>query len=384
MSVAAPELIDAPVAGPVERKITAPEVIIPANDIDVGLTATLNTNGFVAVTLGMGADPITFTREVVESERRGLPAWRFRKEYLRDWDAQSGAPVFDTEWVERQRKYCCDPVWRYDVEPEIGDDGNPVLWRSSGLPKLKLVPSQGGRLKVFISPDWQPPEIPAGSMSVRVAFAMGIDVGEGVGASDSTIQVFVGSTREQAAVFKDNRIQPAELGRIAACIARWYNDALICPMRKMHGITTLRAMLEVGYTRIWRHHQPGGLIEVAAQDLGWKKGEATDDVLFGRWIDAMQFDRVTLHDLETVQQHSQYIYDDMGRVCHQKLKLLPVTARYQHGDLVVGAAAAYRACMDLPRYRQTTPFTIPADSFEGIRRHADRMDARRAHTEEDW
>ncbi len=66
-----------------------------------------------------------------------------------------------------------------------------------------------------------------------------MDVSEGVGESDSTVEVFAGDTREQAAELADNHMTPAELGRFAAAVARFYNDALVCCVRPMHGMQKL-------------------------------------------------------------------------------------------------------------------------------------------------
>jgi len=359
-------------------QILEPTVLMPGNEIDIGLTATLNRNGFVAVNLGMGADPETFTPELVASEEAGMPGWRFRKEYLRDWDAQSGQPVFEHEWIERQRARACEPVCLMDVETVLNESTGEIERDKLGNPRLRLVEAEHGRIRIFLKPDAKPPNAPP-MFDVRRACAIGMDVGEGVGASDSTIQVFFSDTREQAAAFNCNQVHPGELGRIAVLLARFYNNALICCVRKMHGITTLRAMMDEGYPRIWRWKDPRHVSLTNSKNAGWARGESSDELLFGKWGDALEHDTCILHDLETIEQHAQYIYDDLGRVCFQKLKSLPVEARGRHGDLVVGAALAYRACLDMPQYVKITAPDIEPYSFADRRKMFDEQNKRRTN-----
>jgi len=360
--------------------ITKPTVLIPPNNIDIGLTARPNRNGFVAVDLGMGADPETFTSALVASERAGMPSWRFRKEYLRDWEAQSGQPVFEAEWLDWQRLREREPLYCLDVRDQCDLEGE-VMRRDDGQPIRELHKTPRGRIRVFVDPSDSPASLPAGIAGGRRSFAMGIDVSEGVGSSDSTIVVMASDTKEQAAAFNCNRTHPGELGRIAALLARYYGDALVCPVRKMHGITTIRAMVDDGYTRIWRHAAAGRLVELESSELGWKKGESSDELLFGRWGDALQNDWCKLHDMETVRQHTQYIYDELGRIVFQSLSSLPLEARARHGDLVVAAALAYRACLDLGLYRMLQPYEAPEGSL-AARRAARKARRRKAQLQE--
>jgi len=332
-----------------------------------GLTARGNRNTFVAVDLGMEADPGTFTPELIESEKAGMPGWRFKKEYLRDWDAQTGQPVFEEEWIDRQRQNARDPIERLDIH-RVTRDG--IVQRDRlGHVKYILVPKAKGRLKIFTRPDSQPAGWTEGSPRVIRAAGMGMDVGEGVEKSDSTLAVMFADTRELAATLACNRIRPGQLGRFAAAVGRHYNNALICCVRKMHGLTALRAIADSGYPMIWHNRDPKKTAQLQSKDLGWPRGEATSDLLFGKWIAAMETEGLaTLRCLETIEQHRAYIYDDLGRPTHQRLKSQPVAVREKHGDLVIAAALAYRACIDIPKFRKAAKDAAPAESPAGRRR----------------
>ena len=315
-------------------KITRPTVLIPGNEIDVGLHARLNSNGFVAVTLGMGADPETFTPELVAAEQAGMPGWRFQREYKRVWDAQRGVPVFEEPWLAHQEAGCRDPLWRMDINA----DG-------------KLEKSRNGRVFIWIDPAEPPPGMPDEWTQATRLFGLGADVGKGVAESDSTCVGFAVDTMEQAVEFRDNTISASDHGRMLAAIGRYLNDALICCVNKMHGIEAIRSMIAAGYARIWRTKVQGHLTEYNAKTIGWMRGEASDDVLFDPWIDAVQYAKIQLRSVTCVLQHRHYIYDQYGRIVHQRLADEAIELRKRHSDLVIAAALALPACRDMPKYR---------------------------------
>ena len=328
-------------------QIDEPTIVMPGNQYDIGITARPCKTGFVAVALGMGADPIAFPPEIIEGERAGMPGWRFRKEYLRDFGAAAGQPVFEPDWLDVQQRALRPPItrYRYAIDPAKG--------------QAHLIEDGRGDLRVFVQPDSTPGELPQ-ARQVKRSYAIGIDVGEGVGQSDSTIQVFAVDNREQAACFASNTIRPTDLGRVAAAVARMYNNALICCVRKMHGVTTLRALMDdAHYKHLWRTKMVDRSTEQSAASYGWPGGESSSPYLFGKWIDAIQHNTCILHDQTTLDQHRQYIYDEMGRITQQTLADMPVEVRERHGDLVVACALAYRACLDQPRYKSIGPGKQP-------------------------
>ncbi len=368
-----------------------------------GLTATPTAREIVVVNLHYTADPESITPDVLDRERARLgcrrntdgtwhTTWQWQKEMELDWQAQSGKPVFG-DCLDHQRQFIAEPLyaldWNFDplamtkdqfiAEPPEGmawDHGQQMpaqrdgddrvvlghgFWRLDDRKKERvldafLVRQEGGRVKVWHSPRSQPEHLPEHSERVVRAAGIGMDVSEGVAASDSTIVVMFADNREQAAEFADNEIHPAELGRMGAAVARYYNNALVCCVRKMHGITTLRTMRdECGYSYLWRSTDPNKTTEVSTANLGWGGGEASSPYLFGKWLDAMEKHEPILHSLTLVDQMRQYIYDEAGRITHQRLVNLSTAVRERHGDLVIGAALAYRACLDLPKFKKIKP-----------------------------
>jgi hypothetical protein len=328
--------------------ITEPTVLIP------GLTARRNSTRIVAVDLHYSADPLGMTDEKLEmlaDEMGGRDTWRWRKEMELDPYAQAGEALFLGEWLDWQRRQCCNPIRLMDVDPAGSS----------------LAEHPSGKVKTWLEPRALPKDLPELVESAERTFGIGMDVGAGTGASDSTIVVMCAQGFEQAAEFKSNRILPWNLGLLAVAVAHYFNDALICCVQKMHGSSAIRAMVAAGYTRLWRTRVANRIAETPTKNLGWPHGEIPDKLLYDRWAKALSEHATILHGVETVEQHRQYVFDEEGRPCFQRHKGLNPTARQQHADLVVAAALAYRACRDLPKFIHPVTRLLPQETLAGRR-----------------
>jgi len=316
------------------------------------------STGFVAVDLGMGADPEAFTEEVIESEARrmgGRDSWRFRKEYLRDFDAQSGQPVFDPRWIDVQRARQRNPKFCMRV------DSTSKLVRCAGA----------GPIKIFVEPGDRPPGMPLRAVDRQVG--IGADIGEGVGGNDSAAVGLFADTGEEAFEFRANNIRPDKFGLALVELGRMYNTALICPVRKAHGITTLRAMVDAGYGRIWRSRDPRRYTQTPTNLLGWPWGEVThNNLLLDKWSAVLERDGVVLYGMDLIEEHSQFIFDDNGRPTVQSGKTLSLDARARHGDLVIAAGLANIAVADMPKYRNVKTLPSPGNCYAWRRKQRDR------------
>lgn len=310
------------------NETTERTIVIP------GMSVARNRTGFMAVDLSYRADPDGWDDGRIAATKAAVPAWKWAKEMERDWEAQSGIPVFDNTALAKQREGARNPFYYMDLD----ENGN-----------LERRPH--GRLRVFMDPRDQPRGLPSGMVGVTRSFAIGSDVSEGVGASDSTIEVFSVDTREQAAELADNMITPSQLGRFLVAVAKYYNNALICCVRKMHGLTVLREIVDSGYRNVWHSRIESRVFPKRAKDMGWPKGESSDEMFYDTYKNALESHELHLRSLACIEQHTQYIYDGSGRITHQGLADMPVTLRLRHGDMVIGCALAWRACVDAPKFK---------------------------------
>ena len=348
--------------------------IVESTRLMQGLVARPLSTGLVRLDIDIDADPIGLNSETVAQLARvmgGVNSWRWRKEMLRDADAQSGEGVFDGSWIEAQRGNVRQPLKRM----EVASDGT-------------LYEKSDGRIRIWILPDQLPMELPSGADSAVMTFGIGMDVGAGTGQSDSTIEGFAVQNMEQAFEFNSNNITPANLGRVAVAIAKYYNDALVCCVQKMHGVTAIRSMLDLGYTNLWRNTAPDKMVETASGGrIGWVHGENSSALLMdrvgdrlegaadGAEVDVLSARSVIVHSADLLDQLRMYIYDESGRATLSKHKDLNTMARKQHGDLVIGSGLSIRACMDSPPYKNPRvgrPKAYTSEWFMQRHRNADR------------
>ena len=346
-------------------------IITEATAVAPGITARLNKTGWVAVDLSYEADPVAFTPQIIETEKARMPDWMWEQEYCRNFSAQVGKPVFAPAWLRMQEPYITPPLWRF-------------TWQRRAK---KLVSDQDGDVLVWIHPESQPPGKPPGMETVVRSFAMGLDIGEGVGRSDSAIVGFVGDTKEQAFEFRSNELTPNEMGSLAAALGRMFNQALVLCVRKMHGLTTIREMIDTeGYGRLWMDTIKDKYTEVTSDRIGWRGAEASDENLFGPWRKAIQENLVTIHSAELKHQLGQYVFDEFGRIVHQTLVNESVQLRQRHGDVAVAGGLAWRAACDLPLFEAQVPIDdAPYQSLNWRKQQRDERNRRsKAQEEERW
>lgn len=302
-----------------------------------GLSAWPLDTGFVAVDLGFECDPDSFPEAIMDLERKRLPAWMFRKEYLRDWDAQIGMPVFDVEKLDAAKVHLRNPLYRMDLD-------------GSG----ELTVRKGGRLAVYMEPDAQPENLPDNVKSVKRGFVIGMDVSAGVGLTDSTMEVFSADTLEQAAELADPNITPQTLGIFAAAVGRWYNNAMINCVNKIHGLTTIRAIVDdCKYFYVWHNRLASGVVQRRTDKLGWGKGEQTDELLFDTYLHSLEAGNVTIRSKQCHTQHYQYVWDEKGKACLKKRVGENEMLRRRHADMVVGCGLAFRCAQDVMKTKGT-------------------------------
>jgi hypothetical protein len=82
-------------------------------------------------------------------------------------------------------------------------------------------------------------------------YVMGTDGAEGKGLDYSNSDILEAKTLRHVASLRDNVLEPAEHGRLAAALAKWYNDAW-CMVERSHGEAIL-VQLTVAGCRLYHH-----------------------------------------------------------------------------------------------------------------------------------
>jgi len=96
--------------------------------------------------------------------------------------------------------------------------------------------------------DWVTLEEPQENHS----YAVGVDIGGGVGRDYSVIYVLSKNTGCPVCIFRSNKVSPIELAQYIQTAATQYNNALVLIEANNFGLATINELGHLGYNRIWK------------------------------------------------------------------------------------------------------------------------------------
>ena len=216
----------------------------------------------------------------------------------------------------------------------------------AGSPRIAFLPREHGELTLFRKPD------PGKTYIIGSDSAEGIDANDGQGESNPDFAVSIVREREtgdQAATLRA-RLEPAEHGRYAALLGRYYNNACQIPEANNTGIAMIDGLLAAGYPAGLIYHR----VMQADQDpperahrLGWKTTTVTRPQLISWYDAAIREMSIYIRDPIVAQEARTFVIKPNGRPEHQK---------GCHDDCVFADALTVVGIMQMPKPR------APADA----------------------
>lgn len=169
----------------------------------------------------------------------------------------------------------------------------------------EFVDDPGGPLSV-----WKPPEPP-------LSYSLGMDVGEGVGADYTVIQVICNETGEQVASYRSNRVRAEMAGVDAYLLGSWYNFGLLGVERNGPGLATLavceRGMAEypwmTGYANLYYHTYTDRKIPEETRRLGWITDKTSKEAMLSRLTCTFESKGLTLNSRLTLLEMQGFVWD---------------------------------------------------------------------------
>ena len=195
-------------------------------------------------------------------------------------------------------------------------------------------------------------------------YAVGVDIGEGVGGDYSVISV-VDHQLRQCAVWSDNRTPPEQVGELAVRIAAGYHNALLLIESNKAGAEAIRAARRLGYGNFYMEKSVTGV----AKDWMTKGNQfsSNKEMLYGHARTQMNAKRVEVNDPLTVDELTNIGLDRKGSINGRDKKhddramawVLAVWAARRiekwHVDLHEEVNKAF-GLSDAPEMRATLPF----------------------------
>lgn len=219
--------------------------------------------------------------------------WQLHQEYPRSAEEafiKSGNPYFDLDMVlslERERK--TKPI------------ATGYLHEVTSLRDFEFRAGSRGPLQV-----WEYPRLDQ-------SYVIGADVAEGLEYGDySSAFVSELSTGEIVAEWHGH-IEADVFGRELAKLGWWYNGALVGVESNNHGLTTLVALRDQSYQRIYYRYTYDERTRSQSRKMGWRTSRVTKPLMLDELGMALREDGIKLRSEKAYAELKTYVRDERGQ-----------------------------------------------------------------------
>lgn len=250
-------------------------------------------------------------------------------EYDIDYGGSDGK-YFDSEAISDLRENCREPL----------HIGHANEWIDHlGVNDMGLTP-----LRLWFHPtaDKKVPQ--------DTVYAMGIDVSQGTGASDSCISVADKRTGEKVASYMTNRLLPQDFAKLAAAIANWFSTpqgyCLMAWEGNGPGSVFGKAIVEnIHYPHLYYHKVGDTKGAKRSKRPGWFSNKELKQELFDKYRDALFKRQFINRELVALAQCEDYVFDKNSGIVHVKARDSQIASESKdnHGDMVIADAIAWTA-----------------------------------------
>lgn len=199
----------------------------------------------------------------------------------------SGRPVFDMEKIKRHINF-------------LRENPPKPLTISFTKPFLSMYPKL---MTVFKAPE--------GSKK----YIIGADVAEGLeGGDSSSARIYeVGSMTEVA--FFHGKIDPDHFGRVLVELAKIYHEALLVPEINNMGHTTLTAIKDEGYLKVYMREVKDEIdASKVTVKMGWRTTKTNKQTLLNKFIAAYRDTNIRVMDIDVLREMLRLTRGDGGEV----------------------------------------------------------------------
>lgn len=202
----------------------------------------------------------------------------------------------------------------------------------SSVPRLVTDPT--GPLEI-----WKIPEHPHG-------YSLGMDVGEGVAADYTVIQVICNETAEVAARYRSHRVRAETAGVDAYLLGAYYNFGLLGIERNGPGLAALaaceRGLSEypqmTGYPNLYYHTYTDRKIPEETRRLGWITNKTTKEAMLSRLALTFESRGLKIYSRTTLFEMQGFVWDAEKKTFRQNYK--SPDSRLTHDDEIMALAIA--------------------------------------------
>jgi hypothetical protein len=279
-----------------------------------------------ALSHGLSPDQVKWARFTKKNQCHN--SWeKFHQEYPAAADLAflfTGMPWFDHEAIRNLLQLVCrPPLHRGYLKFADSCSQEPVFHENPDGP-------------LWI---WKHPES-------GFTYSLGMDVGEGVGADYTVVQVICNETGEVGARYCSNRVRAESAGVDAYLLGIYYNFGLLGIERNGPGLATLavceRGMADypqmTGYPNLYYHTYTDRKIPEETRRLGWITTKTTKEAMLSRLAQVVESRGLTVFCKNTLLEMQGFVWDAEKKRFRQNYKA-PGSA-LSHDDEIMALAIA--------------------------------------------
>jgi len=228
-----------------------------------------------------------FNDEWYEKKKTTTLPWILAQEHPSNAEEafiRSGNAVFDTDRLR-------------EMVPELPDRYDMVYDKPKSL---EIFMRRDGALHV-----WDEPE-------EKVAYVIGVDTAEGLEHGDRSVATVLRVPDGRMVARLVGRTEPWRFAEQVGELGWLYNTALIGPERNNTGHAFIRALVEWGYPKIFKHFRAATRREKPTETLGWLTSRTTKPHIISE-LDKFIHEHDVPDDL-TIFEMMRYVRDEAGRM----------------------------------------------------------------------
>lgn len=301
--------------------------------------------------------------EIEQARKEGVPEWLIQLEYF-GGEAGSDAAFFRAETIEtQQRLYAAPPLRRgsLDIPALLYADRDRSLIERKVF-EIRWTDDEAGPWRLWVDrPDHN-----------RV-YAMGVDVAQGVGATNTVFSVGDVESGRKVARYSYPGVTPSQAARLAMLAGYWFagvhGAAAICVERTGPGEEFIGSLRDLGYPNIVQDRVPPSVGISNVDRLGWANVGRAKEAMLGEYRAALESRLFINPDAVALSQCLTFLFV-RGRLTslHERTDPSEDPAKVKHGDEVIADGLlwmAMRYAARLPR-----PAIVPREGSLAHREQA--------------
>jgi hypothetical protein len=194
------------------------------------------------------------------------------------------------------------------------------------------------------------------------AYAMGVDIAQGVGASNSSICIINQMNGQQVAEYTSSTVEPSKLARIAAMLGYWFCGVHECALLAWEangwGATFLEGLRQVGYPWLYRNTATKKRLPETTTTMGWWNNKESNWTILDQLRTGLSRGEIRIFSQEALMEGTKYVIAKNADVEFAGLEDGGPKARAMHGDRWRAVSIAWEACKRMPEIPPPTPLRL--------------------------